>query len=153
MVIASPNIVSNKSDMSWSNGNCEILITEHPTIKVALIVVYRPGGPNYELDKFAEVLGTARKYLNSIKDDDRFENVILAGDFNFRKEHVTWDHSANGLVPHYEQGACKHKRGVSLLLDLAEEFDLEQLVGKNTRKNQLLDLVFSSRAAWITVSN
>ena len=82
--------------------------------------------------------------MTKIQNDDEFDHTILAGDFNFRDEIVKWELCNNGLVPIYEPGrTCKIKKGFSLLLDLIEDFDLEQIVDENTREDQILDLIFT----------
>ena len=47
MVITSADIPMNKiKEYSFSNGNCELLTVEIPTIRQAVMVVYRPSGKN-----------------------------------------------------------------------------------------------------------
>ena len=143
MVIASPGVTTNRVDF-WSNGNCEIIITEHPAIHLANIVIYRPSGKNYKLAKFEEILGRARCYLEKKREKHDGDTIILSGDFNFNDQIVTWEKSDEGLLPVHSEGSCPLKQGFSRLLDLVEDYDLHQIVDKNTREDQILDLIFTN---------
>ena len=139
MILTSPDLPSHKiKEFSFSNGNSEILTVEIPMIKTSVILIYRPSGKNYSLPKFAEVLNIARKYLAIKTKEEKPNNIILAGDFNFNNKIVTWGKSDRGLAANYEHGTTELHRGFSLLLDLVEDFNLEQTVDKLTRKSATL---------------
>ena len=144
MIITTPGI-SIKPVEEFSNGNCEIIIAELPTIKSMVLTIYRPPGKNFSLKKFGEVLGKARKHLSEWTERQRGGNILLMGDFNFPRDIVMWEKIDSGTVPNYQDGLTEEKRAFQLLLDLTEEFDLEQIVDKPTRGRNILDLIFTNK--------
>ena len=74
--------------LQFSNGNCELLITELPSINTAIIVLYRPSGKNFHLTKFQEALTQINSYLNKSLQAVNEQELILMGDFNVRPDVV-----------------------------------------------------------------
>ena len=120
MLLTSPNISITPVE-EYSNGNCEILIAELPTINTTVISIYR--------DHQGKI----------------GRNVLLTADFNFTPNVVVWETSDNGLVPNYKAGEADEKRAFQLLLDLVEDLELEQVVDKPTRNKNILDLIFTRK--------
>ena len=54
MLLTSPGIIA-KPEVSFSNGNCEVLITELEEGNI-IIVMYNPPKPNFVLNKFEEAV-------------------------------------------------------------------------------------------------
>jgi len=50
-ILTSPDIIA-ECKTSFSNGNCELLIVECTELAISLILVYRPAGINFSLQKF-----------------------------------------------------------------------------------------------------
>ena len=69
--------------------------------------------------------------------------MILAGDFNLPPRIVKWVYSDEGLFANYVEGESDEKQGFHLLMDLTNEYSLDQIVDKPTRENNILDLVFT----------
>ena len=76
--------------------------------------------------------------------DNRSDNIIIAGDFNFPS--IVWEDGIGCAesCPTYGKGLN------DFFLDVVTEFCLEQQVFENTRGNHTLDLVFSSEPHTIT---
>ena len=87
LVLTSPSVVSTKK-MSFSNGNCELLIVEVPQMESHIITIYKPPPPNYSLRKFQEILAKVRHFLTEREKSDY--KVIMLGDFNFPSHVVDW---------------------------------------------------------------
>ena len=62
MILTSPQLLSTKK-LSFSNGNCEVLVVEVTEIESHIIAVDKPPPPNYSLRKFQEVLTKILKFL------------------------------------------------------------------------------------------
>ena len=144
LLLTTPNITITPI-VSYSNGNCEILIADLPTIHTTAITIYRPSGINFSLKHFSAILGKARTYLTTRQVSGNEGTILLTGDFNFNSAVVNWEKSDHGLLPNFTEGASDQYRGFQLLLDLVEEFALEQMVDKPTRKKEVLDLIFTNK--------
>ena len=63
MLLASPGITLLPIE-KFSNGNCELLITEVPQLNTAVIVVYNPPKPNFNFHKFKEIIEKLKSIFN-----------------------------------------------------------------------------------------
>ena len=129
--------------LTFSNAQCEIQITELLELLKAIIVLYNSSKPNFSLDKFRGVLNKIEIYLTDNLELNKNLDIILAGDFNFPRRIVDWVSSDEGLFADYVEGESDEKQGFKLLLDLANEHSLDQIVDKPTRESNILDLVFT----------
>ena len=138
-ILTSPDISTCEID-SISNGVCEMIITEHPTLDLSIVTVYRP--PDTTLAEFAEILQMIDKHLTSTK----FTNSIIAGDFNFPPEVVTWVTTPeDGIVPVPTTCVSREdKIQLQNLLELVDKHLLQQIVNVPTRMDNTLDLLFTS---------
>ena len=141
MIITPPHLNCRKK-VSYSNGNCELLITECPEIEASLINIYRPPHPNNSLKHFNEIIEKTRLYLLERNNTLPSYKTVLAGDFNFPHSIVEWCNSDEGIIPVPSPGNQEDKLAFQLLNDLTSEFDLTQRVGVPTRDNAILDLIF-----------
>ena len=85
-----------------------------------------------------------RQSLTIIKNSHK-GNIWLGGDFNLGG--INWqDQSIN-------QGTCISPKNLSeQLIDIANDFDLDQMVTEPTRKNNILDLFFTNNATLVEKS-
>ena len=67
--------------------------------------------------------------------------VLLAGDFNFNSDIVVWVVSDVGNYADAREGNTNLKEGFGLLHDLCNEYNLDQVLDKPTRKDSTLDLL------------
>ena len=144
MILTSPDIPISPQ-ISKSNGNCEVAIARLHTINALVISMYRPSGKNFNLDKFVEALSWIRKYFRDNADELKDTHISLMGDFNFPKNIVEWKDSQHGLIADYSPGISIQKRAFEHLLELTEEYQLEQVVNQPTRGKNILDLIFTNR--------
>jgi hypothetical protein len=78
-------------DGELSNNFCESTMCFVPTLKLALITIYRP--PSCPSDKFYEVIDNVRTWLEAFeKDGQLLPSIIITGDFNFPSMNF-WDQS------------------------------------------------------------
>ena len=143
-IITSPEIIAEKK-LEYSNGNCELLIVECTEIRYSIILAYRPPGINSHLHKFDEVSKIIDEYMaqNAGKLDPN--RIILTGDFNFPERTVKWVTNDEGtVIPVREIGTNDEKKAYDKLASITDRYALEQLVNKNTRQLEILDLVFVS---------
>ena len=82
-------------------------------------------------------------YLTDNLELNKNMDTILAGDFNFPPRIVDWVPSDEGLFADYVEGESDEKQGFQLLLNLANDHSLDQIVDKPTRESNILDLVFT----------
>ena len=139
LLLSSPGILCTKGEKEYSNGCCELLINELPELNTTIITIYRP--PDSTRDEFSDILKRIRSYLNSHTHKD----IIITGDFNFPSEVVEWRHMDIGIVP-FPSAVRTDERKLQLqdLIDLSDEFFLQQTISKPTRKTNILNLIFSN---------
>ena len=122
----------------FSNGVCEILITEHPQLDLSIITIYRP--PDTTSSEFEEIIKVAERYLES----KTTTNLVITGDFNFPKEVVTWKTNGKEVVPMPTPlRSSQEKTQLKVLLSMANRLHLHQIVDVPTRENNTLDLLFT----------
>ena len=143
LVLTSPAILSTKGEKPYSNGCCELLITELNEISTTLICFYRP--PDTTKDEFADVLTKAKTYLNNHPIND----IIVTGDFNFPPDIVVWKATEDGVIPfatpmRSDERKDARKEQFQDLMTFTNEFFLQQVISKPTRGANILDLVFSN---------
>lgn len=97
-----------------------------------IAVVYRP--PDATDESFLKLLNTLENMLNQFSNDSRTPDVYILGDFNL--PGIDW---VNGGSP------SKDLVSSNYLLELAERHFLTQVITKPTRKNNILDLVFTNK--------
>ena len=137
-LLLSPNIISSPP-LKYSNGSCELLITELNELNVTTIVIYRP--PDATLEEFNDVLAKAVDFLNAHPSKD----IIVAGDFNFSPEVVKWKTIDDLCVPVPSSFRTDSRKDqFQRLLDFTNEFFLHQIISEPTRENNILDLVFTT---------
>ena len=127
----------------FSNGNVELIIAESPTLGISIILIYNPPS-NFSLNKFKEGMGRVSRYLNKNQGKVTPLEVILTGDLNFPSDIVTWEESDVGVTPLPHHGCTPRKKGFEILCELTEKHGLTQMVDKNTRLNETLDLLYTS---------
>ena len=126
------------SKLTYSNGNCELIIAEAKQLELYIIVVYRPSGKNFSLRKFQDVLNKIREHTSQ---NDR---IILMGDFNFNPSVVNWENTNGIMHPVAQSGSSPEKQGFVALNTLSEDYAMEQMISFPTRKNNILDLVYTN---------
>ena len=117
-----------------------------PQLNTAVMVVYNPPKPNFDLAKFRQVMDKMDSYLmkNELKGDRQLD-VTLMGDFNFPPSIVTWEKWDQGLFPVVKPGQVdSQKEACRIMVDMMNKFGLTQIVDKPTRKNNILDLVMTN---------
>ena len=140
LLLTSPDIIT-LPQITFSNGNCELVVATCPELHMDIIVVYRPPRPNCSLPKFTEITGKIQAYLGSREKD---YHITLLGDFNFPERIVKWIKIAEGTFADAPEGTTGEKLAFQALHDLANEYNLHQLVDKPTRHDALLDLLFTN---------
>jgi hypothetical protein len=118
------------------DNKCELAWAEVQTNAKSVIIgsFYRPPNSN------PEALQELRTSIEKIKQKSKTKPIILAGDFNL--PHIDWDNNtvkprANLIYQHQE------------LLDIKDEFNLEQLQLNPSRENNNLDLFFTDHPSLI----
>ena len=153
LVASSPDLLSKRVDKyCYSNGNCEVATMELLELELSVLTVYRPSGLNFSLEKFRDVMEKVEEYLSKLREERPHYRIILTGDFNFPPEIVEWVETESGLVGNAKEGNDRRKRAYNILSNLAIEFGLEQIVGKPTREDSILDLIYTDVPELITVT-
>ena len=146
MLLTSKDI-PQKVALKFSNSNCELLISELPTIDTTAIVFYRPSGTNFSLPKYNEALKNIKEYLVNNEKAENPKKILLMGDFNFTSNVVIWEKSEEGhLNPNYAEGVTPEKEAFKNLLEVIDDHALQQIVDKPTREANNLDLIFTTHS-------
>ena len=90
LILSSPNITATPK-VKFSNGNCELTITEFPQLSLSLAVFYSPPKPNFSLPKFKEAITEVRKYTQQMQTSHPQYTFTLPETLTF---HLDW---LNGL--------------------------------------------------------
>ena len=146
MLLTSPDITV-KPVLSFSNGNCELLIEELPQLHMTILVVYNPPKPNFSLRKFEEIIKKIDNHMK-VKDDTDF---ILMGDLNFPPRVTAWYTSESGVFPNQKEGVTDEKLAFQLLIDLSNKYGLTQLIDKPTRGNNILYLLYTNNPSIFSI--
>lgn len=118
-----------------SNSVCEILIVKIISINLVICLVYRP--PDCDHQEFLPCLDEIRNILKDHEDS----KILLLGDLNMPK--INWSDTANPkLPPSSDQSNIKIQ--MTALLELTDEFLLNQLVNNPTRGENILDIAFTN---------
>ena len=110
-----PDIITQPI-LNFSNGNCELLITECTQLETIIVTVYRPPVPNSALNKLIEVLDIIQQKLTQ-KEDKENVRITLTGDFNSPPKVVEWVNSEEGVLPNEKPDNTPEKVALSLLLE------------------------------------
>ena len=152
LILSSPNITATPK-VNFSNGNCELTITEFPQLSMSLAVFYTPPRPNFSLPKFKEAISEIRQYTQQMKTSNPHYAFTLAGDFNFPPRVVKWTKTPDGVFADFKEGNTNEKAAFQILQDTVTDLNMEQLVDKPTRKKNTLDLVFSNQPSLFSECN
>ena len=109
----------------------EVLIVEIRGKRQIVALMYRP--PKSDKEKFSEIIKKVQEILLA---ESSSKDIILLGDFNF--PIIRWPSSR------ITGGTRDEQEQANLLLDVIEDNFLDQIVSEPTRKNNILDLVFTN---------
>ena len=119
--------------LSYSNGVCEILIIKIQQKNCVVCTIYRP--PSSKSVDFTPILEKLQACLTDHKNCD----IIIAGDLNF--PHVDW---ADPLCRKTSTTTNDVQLQLNKLLNLTDDYFLNQLITEPTRDGNTLDLVFTN---------
>lgn len=126
--------------LNFSNSGVDVLAVHVKPLDIVVIVVYRQ--PDVPIDgcrsthvEFTEAMTKIRTLLSNL--DTPSPDVILCGDFNL--PHANWHGTCT------KPGASTdEKKIIDILASLASDFFLTQCVDKPTRRENILDLIFTN---------
>merc|ERR1711989_235461 len=126
---------------SFTNGVCDVIYTEVEELNIGVINIYRP--LSSDKDSFNEILQKVRKWTSQTQ-----REIILLGDLNFKSMNAWIESDKDGLREDIV-GKKKTQWGRELtqaidLLEFIEDNGLIQWVAEETRKDSILDLVFTN---------
>jgi hypothetical protein len=126
-------VMSHRSDL---DEDCEVLWAQLEIVGAKQILI----GAFYRTpDSGPDVLESLRSSLSKL-DTNKCSNIWLSGDFNL--SHIDWDNQST-LPKCPKPGQCRQ------LLDIANDFNLEQMIKKPTRGSNILDLFFTSNSTLV----
>ena len=85
------------------------------------------------MEKFEEALGKIEEYMLQNAGSVTSLNIDFTGNFNFPKRVIKWLHTDEGLLPSCS-GNTTEKKAFRKLLKITTEYNLVQLVNKETRE-------------------
>ena len=115
-----------------SHNKIEILILECVKINCIIACIYRP--PCADGNSFHYVLSEMRRILNENAGESR--TIIIGGDFNL--PIINWK------TKKVSGGAREQSRQAEDLMQICDEFFLNQCISEPTRLNNILDLFFTN---------
>ena len=123
----------------FSNSYCEATMIYCKSANIVIIGVYRP--PLAPFDKFAECIASIQAFIDTI---ERATELYIAGDFNL--PFVNWNTCAIDLG---KSILLSDRQSALELFDFMEVNFLQQMVSEPTRKDNILDLIFSNNTDMI----
>ena len=140
-LLTSPDIMSMEK-VKFSNGVCEGILTEHPTLDLTVATIYRP--PDTTQDQFQELLVFLKTHLSN----SPHTHLVITGDLNFPQDVVTWQATKHGTVPVPKPCHMSPKKlQLQELLQLTDDLHMHQVVNTHTRDGpppNTLDLLFTN---------
>ena len=141
------------AEFKHSNCYCDSLALHIPLLDLALVTIYRPPGcPEF---KFKECLEEVTAWLHSLEGGhNAAPTILMSGDFNLAFLHK-WDGEtieamkAGTTCPRAGKSVAEEKKQALHLIDFVEEFFMTQYIENATRKNNILDLVFTNNSELI----
>ncbi len=114
--------------LRYSDGSNEVLVLNIKQKDIILAVVYRP--PNVSTKDVTEMFQMLKQPLEELERDDCAADMTITGDFNF---------------PHLERiHEQREQPQEKLLLNITENLFMSQVIKEPTRRNNILDLVFTN---------
>ena len=126
----------------YSNNCCESQILEIKEMDLLLINIYRPPSATKQL--FQEVLEKCQQAIDEVLENEKNRTLTLlaVGDYNF--PFIQWPSRRIYTRDVDPAQMASEKQQAQLLLDWADTNFLEQFVLTATRKDNILDLIFSN---------
>merc|ERR1712236_150578 len=125
-----------------SHRKCEMIAIHLPEIQTINIAVYRP--PKTKRKVFDIILDEQEKILKSVEKSK--QTIIISGDFNF--PFVMWKRMESGGcmwdIKSISNATTKEKLQFKRFNDICEEHCLIQIIEEATRKENILDLVYTN---------
>ena len=123
----------------YDDGVCQALLCQFHSLKINVIVVYRP--PDAAKELFSRAIGWIRRSISEISDDSY--QLILVGDFNF--PYIDW----NSYIVQKTVGLLM-QQSADEFLNLLSDHYLNQYVLHPTRSNNILDLFATNNPYLVT---
>ena len=123
----------------YDDGVCQALLCQFHSLKINVIVVYRP--PDAAKELFSRAISWIRRSISEISDDSY--QLILVGDFNF--PYIDW----NSYIVQKTVGLLM-QQSADEFLNLLSDHYLNQYVLHPTRSNNILDLFATNNPYLVT---
>ena len=127
------NSITSTPILSYSNTICEVLIVKLHEKNCIVCIIYRP--PNCKSADFLPILDKVNEKFKEHTQSD----LIICGDFNF--PHADW---SDPDCRRTSEVIGDDKIQLNKLLNLTDEYFLQQLITKPTRNQNTLDLMFTN---------
>lgn len=126
--------------IKFTNSTCELLMCYVSELDVHLICVYRP--PKTPNEKLNQCLSEIRKYLQKVPPS---QNILFIGDLNF--PFLKWSETNDTVIHKVVSGAtCDDQAQAESLIDLTDQYFLNQVISDPTRLNNTIDLAFTNNS-------
>ena len=126
------NTIPIEKSLSYDDDTCNCVVCLSTVKKCIVASLYRP--PNSSSESFSKVLNFLDEFITKCNNNNKL-NIIVFGDFNF--PGVRWDGSENFTCP-------SASISFPFLSSFISNHFLSQQVTKNTRLNNILDLLLTS---------
>ena len=137
------------SELKHSNSFCDTLGLHIPELELALVTIYRP--PKCPQFKFKEALESVTEWITGLETQGKpTPTILISGDFNlgflnnWNNEHIESTKNAIEKQTNVGKAVAEEKTQAKMLIEFVEEHFLMQQINEGTRKDRILDLVFTN---------
>ena len=127
---------------NYSNNCCESQVIEIKELDLLVVNIYRP--PNAPKELFEDTLIKCQEAIDKVleNDEEKSKTVCAFGDYNF--PFIKWPSMRFYSREEEPNHMASEKVQAKLLLEWAEQNFMNQIINTPTRKENILDLVFSN---------
>ena len=127
---------------SHSNNFCESQVLEVKELELILINIYRP--PKSPKETFKETLEKCQESIDEVMDklENKSRTLLALGDYNF--PFIKWPSRRIYTRDEEPDHMDSEKEQAKLLMEWTDHNFMEQTITTPTRKNNILDLVFTN---------
>ena len=131
----------------FSNNCCESQVLELKELELLIVNIYRP--PNTPMQLFEETIRDCQKVIEEVMENEEIKSktIMAVGDYNF--PFIQWPSKQIYSRDEEPMQMASEKLQAKMLLDWTEENFMEQFIDTATRKNNILDLVFTNSGSLV----
>ena len=131
------------NSLSYSNGYCELVCMNLPSINTVIITLYRP--PGCLLDKFLDVMNVIKDWISK-QESSKSPRIILNGDMNLPFMYDWSEDKINELLNYCTD---RNVKGKSLSSDKRQAQELYDFVSRNVMEQFIMNQLMRSQETFL----